>query len=150
MTAYVANAAKPDTMVGWCHRLIAVKFDGLYRRGYLGRSRVDVETEQLVVRMVTENRDWGYGRIVGTLANPDHALSGEIVGKIGRRHGIAPAYRESTQRLGKGSVFVEADIFRRRFAASRPTGILGALSRGTKSSRQRQRCAVSGCDHVYQ
>ena len=39
--------------------------------------------------MATENRDWGYGRIVGALANLGHALSDETVRNILRRHGIS-------------------------------------------------------------
>ncbi len=33
----VANAAKPDTILGWYRRLIAGKFDGSKRRGFPGR-----------------------------------------------------------------------------------------------------------------
>ncbi|MFT5391767.1 MAG: putative transposase [Gammaproteobacteria bacterium] len=89
--ADVANAAKPDTILGWYRRLVAGKFDGSKRRRYPGRPRVDGELENLVVRMATENRDWGYDRIVGALANLGHALADETVGNILRRHGIAPA-----------------------------------------------------------
>ena len=89
--ADVANAAKPDTILGWYRRLVAGKFAGSKRRRYPGRPRVDGELEQRVVRMATENRDWGYDRIVGALANLGHELSDETVGNILRRHGIAPA-----------------------------------------------------------
>ena len=65
----IATAAKPNTILGWYRRLLAKKFDGSpYRRGS-GRPRVDWEIEKLVVKMATENRDWGYDRIVGALAN---------------------------------------------------------------------------------
>jgi putative transposase len=67
--ADAANAAKLDTIVGWYRSLIAGKFGGSKRRRYPGRPRVDGELEQLVVRIATESRDWGYGRIVGALAN---------------------------------------------------------------------------------
>ena len=87
----VANAAKPDTVLGWYRKLVACKFDGSKARRYPGRPRVERGLEQLVVRMATENRDWGYDRIVGALANLGHALSDETVGNILRRHGIPPA-----------------------------------------------------------
>jgi transposase InsO family protein len=87
----VANAAKPDTVLGWYRKLVACEFDGSKARRYPGRPRVDRGLEQLVVRMATENRDWGYDRIVGALANLGHALSDETVGNILRRHGIPPA-----------------------------------------------------------
>ena len=34
-----------------------------------GRPRIKGEVEQLIVRMAKENRDWGYDRIAGALAN---------------------------------------------------------------------------------
>jgi hypothetical protein len=34
-----------------------------------GRPRVTRQVQQLIVRMANENRDWGYDRIVGALAN---------------------------------------------------------------------------------
>jgi hypothetical protein len=51
----VANTAKPDTIMGWYRRLIARKFDGSKSRRYPGRPRIDVEIEQLVVRMAKDN-----------------------------------------------------------------------------------------------
>ena len=65
----VANAAKPDTILGWYRKLVAVKFDGSKARRYPGRPRIESELEDLVVRMAKENTDWGYDRIVGALAN---------------------------------------------------------------------------------
>ncbi|MGK0171309.1 MAG: putative transposase, partial [Gammaproteobacteria bacterium] len=91
--ADVANAAKPDTIVRWYRRLVAGKFDGSKRRRFPGRPRVDRELEQPVVRMATENRDWGYDRIVRALAKLSHALSDETVGNILRCHGMAPVPR---------------------------------------------------------
>ena len=89
--ADVANAAKPDTILGWYRRLVAREFDGSKQRRYPGRPRVERKLEELVVRMARENRDWGYDRIVGALNNLGHQLSDETVGNILRRHGIAPA-----------------------------------------------------------
>ena len=87
----VANAAKPDTILGWYRKLVARKFDGSKRRRYPGRPRVDGEVEQLVVRMARENPGWGYDRIVGALANLGYELSDQTVGNILRRNGIPPA-----------------------------------------------------------
>ena len=89
--ADVANAAKPDTILGWYRRLVARKFDGSKQRRSPGRPRVERELEELVVRMARENRDWGYDRIVGALSNLGHQLSDETLGNILRRRGIAPA-----------------------------------------------------------
>ena len=87
----VANVVKPDTLLGWYRRLIARKFDGSRSRRYPGRSRIDNEIEQLVVRMAKENTDWGYDRIVGAMANLGYTLSDQTVGNILQRHGILPA-----------------------------------------------------------
>jgi hypothetical protein len=45
------------------------KFDGSKARRGPGRPRVPRAVEQLIVRMAEENRDWGYDRIAGALAN---------------------------------------------------------------------------------
>ena len=87
----VANAAKPDTLLGWYRRLIARKFDGSKSRCYPGRPRIDDEIEQWVVRMAKENSDWGYDRIVGAMANLGYRLSDQTVGNILQRHDIPPA-----------------------------------------------------------
>ncbi len=87
----VANAAKPETILGWYRRLFARKSDGSKARRYPGRPRIAPELEELVVRMAKENVGWGYDRIVGALANLGYTLSDETVGNILRRNGIHPA-----------------------------------------------------------
>ena len=91
----VANAAKPDTLLGWYRRLIARKFDGSQSRCYPGRPRIDDEIEQWVVRMAKENSDWGYDRIVGAMANLGYTLSDQTVGNI-LRIPPAPERKRST------------------------------------------------------
>jgi hypothetical protein len=56
-----------------------------------GRPRVKPEVEQLIVRMASENRDWGYDRIAGALANLGHKVSDQTIGNILQRHGLPPA-----------------------------------------------------------
>ena len=41
--------------------------------------------------MAEENRDWGYDRIVGALANLGYEISDQSVGNILRRHALPPA-----------------------------------------------------------
>src|SRR6476469_4649243 len=91
----IACVAKPDTILGWCRRLVARKFDGSRQRSYPGRPRVSPEIEELVVIFARENRGWGYDRIVGALANLGHPVSDQTVGNIPRRYGIAPAPKRS-------------------------------------------------------
>ena len=41
--------------------------------------------------MASENRDWGYDRIAGALANLGHEVSDQTVGNVLRRHGLTTA-----------------------------------------------------------
>ena len=96
--AEVANIVRPDTILAWHRRLVARKFDGSKKRNYPGRPPVVRALEKLIVRLATENRDWGYDRIGGALANLGHAVSDQTVGNILKRHGIptAPERRKTT------------------------------------------------------
>jgi putative transposase len=87
----VANAANPDTILGWYRKLVAHKFDGSKSRRYPGRPGIDDEIEQLVVHLAKENTGWGYDCIVGAMANLGYTLSDQTVGNILQRHGIPPA-----------------------------------------------------------
>ena len=49
------------------------------------------ELEALVVRMATENRDWGYVRIQGALSNLGHELARGTIANILKRNAIEPA-----------------------------------------------------------
>ena len=86
--ADVAAIARPDTVLGWYRKLVARKFDGSKARRGPGRPRIKQEVEQLMIRMASENRDWGYDRIAGALANLGHEVSDQTVGNVLRRHGL--------------------------------------------------------------
>jgi len=87
----VANVARPDTILAWYRKLVARKFDGSKSRQGPGRPRITREVEQLIVRMASENRDWGYDRIVGALGNLGYEISDQTVGNVLRRHALPPA-----------------------------------------------------------
>jgi putative transposase len=89
--AEVANVARPDTILAWYRRLVARKFDGSQARRSRGRPRISREVEQLIVRMAKENRDWGYDRIAGAVANLGYRVSDQTVGNVLHRHGLPPA-----------------------------------------------------------
>ena len=89
--AEVATVARPDTILAWYRKLVAGKCDGSKARRGPGRPRVTREVEQLIVRMASENRDWGYDRIVGALANLGYVISDQTVGNILHRHALPPA-----------------------------------------------------------
>src|SRR3954470_16401436 len=80
--AEVASVARPDTILAWYRKLVAGKFDGSKARRGAGRPRISREIEELIVRMAGENKDWGYDRIVGALANLGHVISDQTVGNV--------------------------------------------------------------------
>ena len=78
--AEVASIVRPETVLGWHRRLVANKFDGSKKRRYPGRPAVDRAVQALVIQIASDNRDWGYDRIAGALANVGHKLSeGELI-----------------------------------------------------------------------
>jgi putative transposase len=89
--AEVATVAKPDTILVWYRKLVAHKFDGSKARRGPGRPRVTRKVEQLIVRLAEENRDWGYDRIAGALANLGYRVCDQTVGYVLQRHGLPPA-----------------------------------------------------------
>jgi putative transposase len=89
--AEVANVARPDTILAWYRKLVARKFDGSKARRSPGRPRIKAEVEELIVRMAKENRDWGYDRIAGALANLGYEVCDQTVGNVLRRHALPPA-----------------------------------------------------------
>jgi hypothetical protein len=56
---------------------------------------LDQDVEALIVRMASENRSWGYDRIVGALANLGYHDLRSDGRQVLRRHGIPPAPRRS-------------------------------------------------------
>jgi putative transposase len=106
----IACVAKPDTILGWYRRLVALKFDGSRHRAYPGRPRVPPEVEALVVRFARENRGWGYDRIVGALANLGHPVADRTVGNILRRHNIPPAPERSRTTTWKEFIRSHMDV----------------------------------------
>jgi putative transposase len=89
--AEVATVARPDTILAWYRKLVASKFDGSKARRGPGRPRIRREVEQLIVRMAAENRDWGYDRIAGALANLGYKVCDQTIGNVLQRDGLPPA-----------------------------------------------------------
>ena len=106
----------PATLLAWHRKLIARKYDGNKQRGP-GRPRTRDEIQRLVVRVATENRDWGYRGIQGALANLGHEVAHGTIANILREHGLEPApererkttWREFLSRHRE--VIVAADFF---------------------------------------
>src|SRR6266446_2765059 len=106
----VAKIVKPDTILGWHRQLVVQKFDGSRQRKAPGRPAIDQELEALVVRMASENRSWGYDRIVGALANLGYSLSDQTVGNILKRHGLPPAPERKTTTTWKEVIRTHMDV----------------------------------------
>src|SRR5215813_10231046 len=89
--AAITTVARPDTILAW-HRAFADQpCDHSQPQKSVGRPRIDKELEDLVVRMVRENRSWGYDRIVGALSHLGYRISDQTVGNVLKRQGIPPA-----------------------------------------------------------
>src|SRR5215469_2989919 len=92
------------------------KYDGNRQRGP-GRPRVIEEIQRLVIRMDRENRDWGYRRIQGALANLGHEVAHGTIANILKEHGLEPSPERERQTTWKEflsrhrAVIVAADFF---------------------------------------
>jgi len=112
----LSTMVTPATLLAWHRRLIAEKYDGSKRRGP-GRPRTKDEIQQLVVRMATENRAWGYRRIQGALANLGHEVGRGTIANILKEHGLEPAPERERKTTWKEflcrhrEVIVAADFF---------------------------------------
>src|SRR5215472_12022125 len=82
-----------------------------------GRPRVLEEIQRLVIRMATENRDWGYRTIQGALANLGHEVARGTIANILKEHGLEPAPERKRKTTWKEflsrrrEVIVAADFF---------------------------------------
>jgi len=103
-----ATVARPDTILAWYRKLVAPKFDGSPARQGPGRPRLKREVEQLIIRMASENRDWGYDRIAGAMANLGYVISDQTVGNVLRRNGLPPA--PERKRTTPWSVFIRTHL----------------------------------------
>jgi len=83
-----ANLATPQTLVAWCRRLGASRYDSIEKRK--GRPRTKVDTTELIVRLARENRHWGYGSIEGALMHVGHDISRTTIARVLKKAGIEP------------------------------------------------------------
>ena len=112
----LATLVTLETLLAWHRKLIARKYDGSKQRGP-GRPRTPNEIQQLIVRMATENRDWGYRRIQGALANLGHEVARTAIANILKEYGLEPAPEHNRKTTWKEflsrhrELIVAADFF---------------------------------------
>jgi hypothetical protein len=78
----VGCIVKPETILKWFKKLIAMKFDGSSYRKTFGRPPISLELEKLIVRFAEENSGWGYDRISGALSILGYKISDRTVGNV--------------------------------------------------------------------
>ena len=78
----VVTIVRPETILHWQKKLAAMKFDSSKVERKTGRPRVDLDIEQLVLKLAGENRSWGYTRIAGAIKNLGIKISGSTVANI--------------------------------------------------------------------
>ena len=106
----------PDTLLRWPRQLIARPYDGRGRRGP-GRPRGMDTIRRLIVRMATENREWGDTRIRGALGNLGHQVARGPIANVRKERGLEPAperKKRTTWReflAAHGDVLAAADFF---------------------------------------
>ena len=98
----VATIVTPERLLAWHRTWIAQKYAGRRHRGP-GRPRTGQRIQDLVVRMATENRDWGYRRIQAALANLGHVVGRGTIANILKAHGLEPAPSAMEKPHGKNS-----------------------------------------------
>jgi transposase InsO family protein len=90
----IATLVTPDTILRWHRELVARKWT--YPRQRQGRPGVQKAIRRLVVRMATDNPQWGYTRIQGALKNVGHRVARSTIASILRAEGVPPRGERST------------------------------------------------------
>jgi putative transposase len=84
---------QPATLLAWHRRLVARRWT--YPATRRGRPPTAAVLARLIVRLATENPEWGYRRIYGELVGLGRQIAPSTVWSVLRRHGIDPAPRRS-------------------------------------------------------
>lgn len=91
----LATIVTPDTILASHRRLIAAKWTYPAKKR-IGRPGIMKEIRSLIVRMATENSNWGYCRIQGALKHLGHRVARSTIAKTLKEHGIRPAPERPT------------------------------------------------------
>jgi putative transposase len=85
---------KPETLLRWHRRLIACAWT--YSHRHTGRSPLDQDVQQLIIRLANENPRWGYQRIQGELLRLGVRVSATAIRSTLQRHGLDLSLRRTT------------------------------------------------------
>lgn len=107
-----ATLVRPETILGWHRKLVALKYTGKRRVRTDRQKRMEVIGE-LCVKFAEENQGWGYGRIQGALSNLGYKVSMTTVGNILRAKGIVPSPDRGKQSNWKTFVRSHMDVMSR-------------------------------------
>ena len=86
----VATIVTPDTILRWHRRLIAAHHTYPHK-GRVGRPGIMKAIRELIVRMATENANWGYLRIQGELKKVGHRVGRTTIATTLKDNGIEPS-----------------------------------------------------------
>ncbi len=89
--ADVVTIVRPETVLHWHKKLVALKYDSSKIKRKPGRPKIELEIERLVLKFARENNTWGYTRITGAIRNLKHKISASSVANIMRRNGLNPS-----------------------------------------------------------
>ena len=127
-----ATLVRPETILGWHRKLIALKYTGKRVVKTNRQKRMEVIRE-LCVKFAEENTGWGYGRIQGALSNLGYKVSMTTVGNILRAKGIIPSPERGKQ--SNWNIFVRSHMDVMSVADWAPLAALRELhGRGLESS----------------
>jgi transposase len=92
-----------DSLRRWYRELTAATYTAKKR----GRPPLNNEQKELVIRLATENPDWGEDTIAQRMRELGHDVSDRTVGRLLKTAGIPPAPERQRQQANDWSAFIE-------------------------------------------
>jgi len=88
---------RPETLLAWHRRLIARRWTYPHPHRRPGRTPINRDVRELILRLARENSSWGYLRIAGELRRLGIAVSASSVRNILVKAGLPPAPQRDAQ-----------------------------------------------------